>query len=186
MIFALMLGISLLAVAVVLFKSQDRYERPALTVTPVETTPATATAPLDTGTTVAVSALPSAAVSAVSTASATPLLTTSTATVTATAIPLATATHRRPNPSSSGTGKTPTTAPTGEPDEPPGFLTLQPYPWMKVSEGAKSLGTTPLIKVPLAPGTHTLTLENPEKGIKKTYTVTIKSGETLARSPAYE
>jgi serine/threonine-protein kinase len=62
----------------------------------------------------------------------------------------------------------------------PGFLTFDTYPWTRVSDGARLLGTTPLIKVPLAPGAHTLSLENPEQGIKKTYAVRIKSGETFS------
>jgi len=37
------------------------------------------------------------------------------------------------------------------------------------------------VHVAMAPGPHTLTLENPEQSIKKTYSVTIKSGETVSR-----
>jgi serine/threonine-protein kinase len=61
-------------------------------------------------------------------------------------------------------------------------LTLQTYPFTKVSEGGRVLGTTPLFKVPLPPGPHTLTLENSEQAIKQTYTVNIKSGETVSRN----
>ena len=64
----------------------------------------------------------------------------------------------------------------------PGYLTLQTYPFTRVSEGGKSLGTTPLYKLALPPGTHTLTLENPDQGIKQTYTVNIRSGETASRN----
>ncbi|WP_394828364.1 protein kinase domain-containing protein [Pendulispora albinea] len=60
-----------------------------------------------------------------------------------------------------------------------GFLTLDTYPWTKVSEGGRVLGTTPILRVPLAAGSHTLTLENPDDGIKQSFTVTIKSGETF-------
>ncbi len=62
-----------------------------------------------------------------------------------------------------------------------GYLTFDTYPWTQVSENGRSLGTTPIVHVPLSPGTHTLSLENGEQGIKKTYAVTIKSGETLSR-----
>ena len=63
-----------------------------------------------------------------------------------------------------------------------GFLTFTSYPWTKVSEGGKVLGTTPLVKVPLSAGAHTLTLENPEQGIKQSYAVTILPGQTLVRN----
>ncbi len=71
---------------------------------------------------------------------------------------------------------------TATPSEETGFLTFSSYPWTSVSEGGKVLGTTPLIKVPLSAGSHTLTLENPEQGIKKTYVVTIAPGQTLVRN----
>ena len=48
-------------------------------------------------------------------------------------------------------------------------------------ESRTSLGTTPLYKLSLPAGTHVLTLENPDQGIKQTYTVTIKSGENFSR-----
>jgi serine/threonine protein kinase len=62
-----------------------------------------------------------------------------------------------------------------------GFLTLDTYPWTKVSENGKTLGTTPLVHVALSPGSHTFTLENSDQGLKQSYAVTIKSGETLNR-----
>ncbi len=68
----------------------------------------------------------------------------------------------------------------GPDDNGPGFLTFDTYPWTRVTEGGRLLGTTPLIKVPMSAGTHTLLLENNEQAIRKTYVVTIKSGETFA------
>jgi len=62
-----------------------------------------------------------------------------------------------------------------------GFLTIDTYPWTVVSEGGKSLGQTPIVHLPLPAGDHVLVLENPEQGLKQTYPVTIKSGETLNR-----
>jgi serine/threonine-protein kinase len=67
------------------------------------------------------------------------------------------------------------------PDEGTGFVTLDTYPWTKVSEGSRVLGVTPLIRVALPAGVHTLTLENVDQGIKQTYPVTIKAGETVSR-----
>ena len=68
----------------------------------------------------------------------------------------------------------------------PGFLTLGTYPFTQVTEGGRSLGTTPLVKVPLSAGTHTLSLDNAEQGIKQTVQVTIKSGETTTKQFAYK
>jgi serine/threonine-protein kinase len=67
-----------------------------------------------------------------------------------------------------------------------GFLTLDTYPWTQVAENGRLLGTTPLVGVPLSPGTHTLTLENPDQQMRRSYTVTIKSGETVARRLAFQ
>jgi serine/threonine-protein kinase len=47
-----------------------------------------------------------------------------------------------------------------------------------VTENGRVLGTTPLVHVALPAGAHTLTLENPEQGIKQSYSVTIKAGDT--------
>jgi serine/threonine-protein kinase len=66
-------------------------------------------------------------------------------------------------------------------DGPPGFLTLDTYPWTRVSEGGRPLGSTPIVHLSLSPGTHVLLLENPDLGIKQGYTVTIKSGESVSR-----
>jgi serine/threonine-protein kinase len=90
----------------------------------------------------------------------------------------------RPTNTASATATASTAAPSAtNPDENkgPGFLTLDTYPWTRVSEGGRVLGTTPLIRVPLSPGGHTLLLENPEQGIKQYYSVTIKSGENVSR-----
>ena len=71
----------------------------------------------------------------------------------------------------------PSGANTGE----PGYLTLETYPWTKVSEGGRTLGNTPLVRVPLSAGNHTLKLENAEQEISKVLTVAIKSGETTSK-----
>ncbi len=63
----------------------------------------------------------------------------------------------------------------------PGFLTFDTYPFTKVSENGRVLGTTPLVRVSLPPGAHTLTVENADQGIKSAVTVTIKSGETTTK-----
>ncbi|HEY1695084.1 MAG TPA: serine/threonine-protein kinase [Polyangiaceae bacterium] len=62
-----------------------------------------------------------------------------------------------------------------------GYLSFDTYPWTRVSEGGRVLGDTPLVHLPLSPGEHALTLDNPEQGIHRTYPVTIRPGETLSR-----
>ena len=95
-------------------------------------------------------------------------------------IPDPTATHRPTTPSHP---RHPTTAVTSPPTPPadPGYLTFDTYPWTRVSEGATALGTTPLVHTALPPGTHNLTVDNPEQGIHQTVTVTIKAGESLTK-----
>jgi serine/threonine-protein kinase len=80
-----------------------------------------------------------------------------------------------PNPPSASPG-----APAPAVNE-PGFLTLDTYPWTRVSEGGRVLGDTPLIRVSLSPGPHTLSLDNAEQGIHQTYSVTIRGGESVSR-----
>ncbi|AKV03050.1 serine/threonine protein kinase [Labilithrix luteola] len=68
---------------------------------------------------------------------------------------------------------------------PPGYVTLDTYPWTKVSVNGRALGNTPLVKVPLPPGTHTVVFENPTEGLRQTTTVVIKSGETTTKRLAF-
>jgi serine/threonine-protein kinase len=63
----------------------------------------------------------------------------------------------------------------------PGYLSLVTSPWTQVTLDGRSLGETPLVRVPLPPGTHTLRLRNPSAGIDESYEVTIRSGETTTR-----
>lgn len=84
-----------------------------------------------------------------------------------------------PQPAHTAAQPTATAAP--EPAAENGFLTLDTYPWTKVSDGSKVLGSTPLVHVALSAGSHTLTLENPDQGIKQQTTLTIKAGETLSK-----
>lgn len=67
----------------------------------------------------------------------------------------------------------------------PGYVTLDTYPWTKVSVNGRALGNTPLVKVPLPPGTHTVVFENPAEGLRQTTTVVIKSGETTTKRLAF-
>ncbi len=82
----------------------------------------------------------------------------------------------------------PPTPPPPAPVEDPGFVTVSSYPWAKVTEGTKVIcPVTPCNKVPLSPGSHTLTFENGEKpGQKQTVSVVIKSGETTPKNIGFQ
>jgi serine/threonine protein kinase len=62
-----------------------------------------------------------------------------------------------------------------------GFLSLDTSPWSNVSVGGKLLGQTPIVHVALPVGVHSLSLTNPEQGLRTTYEVTISAGRTTAR-----
>jgi len=74
-------------------------------------------------------------------------------------------------------------APAPKPAPPPaapvdtGFLSLDTTPWSNVSEGGRALGQTPLVRVKMSEGQHTLTMTT-EHGTSRTFTVTIKAGQT--------
>lgn len=68
---------------------------------------------------------------------------------------------------------------------PPGYVTLDTYPWSKVSVNGRALGNTPLVKVPLPPGTHTVVFENPAEGLRQTSVVIVRSGETTTKRLAF-
>ena len=68
----------------------------------------------------------------------------------------------------------------------PGHLTLDSAPWAEVSISGKPLGSTPLLRIPLPPGRHTLTLSNPELGVSTTYVVEIEPGATVSRFVGWE
>jgi serine/threonine-protein kinase len=72
-------------------------------------------------------------------------------------------------------------APPGAATLAPGYLSLDSEPWANVSLNGKQLGSTPLVRIPLPPGKHVLTLTNPELGISTSYAVDIKSGALLSR-----
>ncbi len=63
-----------------------------------------------------------------------------------------------------------------------GFLALKTSPWSVVFEGERELGMTPLAKLELAAGQHTLRAVNKEQQLEKTFVVTIKAGEVTAKT----
>ncbi|MBX3191903.1 MAG: serine/threonine protein kinase [Labilithrix sp.] len=70
--------------------------------------------------------------------------------------------------------------PAAKPD--PGYLTINSAPPARVSERGRVLCTaTPCAKLPLSPGSHAITLENKEEGLKNVIVVNITSGEVTSR-----
>jgi serine/threonine-protein kinase len=61
-----------------------------------------------------------------------------------------------------------------------GSLSLQTTPWSIVYLGKKSLGETPLVKVPLPAGKHRLTLVNEERKLRTTIEVDIKPNQNTS------
>jgi serine/threonine protein kinase len=62
-----------------------------------------------------------------------------------------------------------------------GTLRVNSRPWSRIKIDGTSFGNTPQMNLQVRPGSHILTLENPEFGIKKTFPITIKAGETVTR-----
>jgi serine/threonine-protein kinase len=77
--------------------------------------------------------------------------------------------------------------PAAEPAE-PGYVTVNAYPWAKVTEGAKVIcPATPCNKVQMSPGAHTLTFENgADPSQKQTVTVQVKAGETTPKNIGFK
>jgi len=60
----------------------------------------------------------------------------------------------------------------------PGQLTFDARPWCNVSIGGRALGQTPIVNQTLPSGRHRLRCVNPELGLQRTVSVTIRPGET--------
>jgi hypothetical protein len=76
---------------------------------------------------------------------------------------------------------TPAPAPAPAPAVPAGTLSLVTAPWTDVYLGSRLLGRTPLARLKLPAGKHTLTLVNELAGIRQSYPVTIKPDEHIVR-----
>ncbi|MBN2342494.1 MAG: protein kinase [Deltaproteobacteria bacterium] len=59
-----------------------------------------------------------------------------------------------------------------------GFLSVQTKPWSKVYINGTFVKNTPLVKKSLKAGKYNITVENEGFGIKKSFSVTIKAGQT--------
>jgi hypothetical protein len=73
----------------------------------------------------------------------------------------------------------PSLAPT--PQGPDGTLRINSLPWAEVFIDERSIGTTPQLAIPLAPGRHKVRLVNPDLAIVKGFTVDIQPGKTLTK-----
>lgn len=90
-----------------------------------------------------------------------------------------------PAPSSAASSVDLKPEPSAAPPREPGFLTIDTYPWTRVTEGGRVIGNTPVVRASLSPGTHVLSLDNPAENVHQTTTVTIKSGELVSRRLAF-
>lgn len=66
---------------------------------------------------------------------------------------------------------------TPETDAPPGLLSVMTSPASEVTVDGVLVGWTPILRLPLAPGPHTLTFVVGEAGIHETRIVTVRAGE---------
>lgn len=103
----------------------------------------------------------------------------------------ATAGHLPPRASSPSAAARPVAHPrtptaSAAPIDAPGFLSFDTYPWSQVFVDGRAVGTTPVVRIPLAPGPHTVRAVNEEKGLSKSIAVTIASGETTSRRISLE
>jgi serine/threonine protein kinase len=64
----------------------------------------------------------------------------------------------------------------------PGSLSVVVQPWGDVSVDGRSVGTTPLAPITLAPGPHSVTIKNGELGASRSFTVTVKPGQRASLS----
>jgi serine/threonine protein kinase len=86
-----------------------------------------------------------------------------------------------PTPAVLAQAATPAPVASVAPQVEPGYLSLDSAPWSEVFLGSERLGTTPLIRTPLPPGKHLLTLKNPELRSSTSYAVDIVAGKTITR-----
>lgn len=61
----------------------------------------------------------------------------------------------------------------------PGFLSIDSRPWTRVYIDGKARGPTPIARMELGAGTHTVRMRNPAQGIDKTFKVKIRPGKTV-------
>jgi serine/threonine-protein kinase len=67
-----------------------------------------------------------------------------------------------------------------------GYVSIDTYPWSRVSIDGRAVGETPLVALPVKPGTHAFVFENPETGLKETRSLTIGPNERVSKRFAFE
>jgi len=67
-----------------------------------------------------------------------------------------------------------------------GWLTLSSTPWALVTLDGKGIGVTPIYRLPVEAGRHTLSLANRERGLEKTLEVTILEGQLFKQTVQLE
>lgn len=58
-----------------------------------------------------------------------------------------------------------------------GYLSVSTIPWSAVHVDGKPRGNTPLVRLQLSAGRHTVLMENRDQGVRRKKTVTIRAGE---------
>ena len=84
-----------------------------------------------------------------------------------------------PRRTTQGTGAAPTASASAEEvsSNEPGTLVVSVSPWADVTVDGRSVGSTPLAPISLAPGPHSVILRNSELGASRSMSVTIKPGK---------
>ncbi len=68
----------------------------------------------------------------------------------------------------------------------PGYLTIDTSPWSRVFVDGRAVGTTPVARLQLSPGTHNVSLVNEEAGIRTNTAVSIVAGKTIVKRMALQ
>lgn len=62
-----------------------------------------------------------------------------------------------------------------------GLLRINSRPWAQVFVDGRMVGNTPQMGIQLAPGNHSVKLVNPQMGLQKTVSVSVKNGQTVTK-----
>lgn len=71
--------------------------------------------------------------------------------------------------------------PAGSDEVSVGWVTIDSYPWARVTVDGREVGVTPVVRLALAPGRHTVTLESPATGARRVEVVEVGEGEVVSR-----
>ena len=90
--------------------------------------------------------------------------------------------ERRPSKTGKGTSASPAKSTTAPPSVPagPGYFSMDTMPYSEVFVDGKSIGITPLVRVPLKPGKHSVKAVT-QDGTSKKLSVTVQSGKVVSK-----